>query len=76
MGVGTNCNAAWSDYDSKGNSLKFKGLVSTYKYCQDMEIEAYFVSKISSISSYSYNNGKLYLYIGKRRIGSFKRDVD
>ena len=73
MGVGTNCNIAFSEYESTGNTIKFRGLSTTYKYCQDMQIEDYFGTKIRSISSYIYNDGKLYLYIGERIIGSFKR---
>jgi heat shock protein HslJ len=76
MGVGTNCNIASSNYELKGNTIKFRGLATTYKYCTDMEIEAYFGTKIKSISSYIHNNGKLYLFIGKERIGSFKRIED
>jgi heat shock protein HslJ len=73
MGVGTNCNIAFSDYELKGNTIKFGGLATTYIYCTDMEIEAYFGTKIKSISSYIHNNGKLYLFIGKKQIGSFNR---
>lgn len=76
MGIGTNCNAAWSEYKLNGNSLNFNHLASTYKYCKDMEIESYFGTKIKSISSYIYNDGKLHLYINKKRIGSFIRLED
>lgn len=76
MGVGTNCNIAFSDYEMKGNTIKFRGLATTYKYCTDMEIEAYFGAKIKSISSYIHNNGKLYLFKGDKMIGSFKRLED
>lgn len=73
MGVGTTCNTAFSSYETKKNALKFSSLATTYKWCTDMEIEAYFGTKIKSISSYIYNEGRLYLYIDKKLIGSFKR---
>lgn len=73
MGVGTNCNHAFSEYQIDGNTIKFRGLFTTYKYCPDMEIEAYFGTNIRSINSYIFSEGKLYLFIDKKMIGSFKR---
>ena len=76
MKIETNCNTLWSEHKSNGNSLNFNSLTSTYMYCEDSEIESYFNTKIKSISSYVYNDGKLHLYIGKKRIGSFTRLED
>jgi heat shock protein HslJ len=69
----TNCNFLSTEYKLNGTSVQFGSAYSTYKYCQDMKMEAYFHSNLKRISSLKYSEGILYLYIGNKMIGSFKR---
>ena len=77
FGIRTTCNHVSGLLAIKHTSLTFKDYVSTYMYCENkMDIEAYFMMNLKYINSYRYNNGILYLYIGDKNIGSFKRVMD
>ncbi len=77
FGIRTSCNHVSGLLAIKHTSLTFKDYVSTYMLCENkMDIEDYFMMNLKYINSYRYNNGILYLYIGNKNIGSFKRIMD
>ena len=74
FGIATDCNGIAGLLKISEKSLTFTDYQSTLKHCEGTgAMEMYLMQNLIKIDSYKYSNGILYLYIGTKMIGSFKR---
>lgn len=72
--ITTDCNGINGLIKISNKELLFKDYQSSLIHCEGKgEMEIYLMQNLRNISSYKYSEGILYLYIGKKMMGSFKR---
>ena len=74
-GGNTSCNAFGGDYTVKGNSLAFKGIISTMRACIEdnrMSTERSFLEGLQNTDRFEIKNGMLDLYKGDTLLLAFR----
>lgn len=71
----TGCNALLGTYELAGEKIKFPGMGSTKKYCEEtMPTENAFLDAMKRVDSFSMDGGLLKLLGGGAELASFKKE--
>ena len=72
--VTSGCNIIIGLLKISDKTIGFTDYTTTLANCEGyLAMEVYLMKNLSKITSYKYSSGILYLYIGTKMIGSFKR---
>ena len=75
--VTSGCNIITGLLKISDKTIGFTDYTTTLANCEGyLAMEVYLMKNLSKITSYKYSSGILYLYIGTKMIGSFKRLKD
>lgn len=75
--VTSGCNIITGLFKISDKTIEFKDYSTTLANCEGyLAMEGYLMNNLRKITSYKSSEGILYLYIGKKLFGSFKRIDD
>jgi heat shock protein HslJ len=77
-GGNTGCNAFGGNYQAKGETIKFSGIISTMRACIEdarMTVEREFKNALEKTDRYQISGGKLKLYQGKNLLLTFRAEA-